>query len=352
MEKELEVNNLKLNTKEQESLRFKIIRFAKKNLKPNGIPDVSRVAEICECSDSHVRKTWAKYQKDGLNLVKATKMGRPKNSGKLTQEQQKEIRKLIVDKCPEQLKLKGFLWDRQNIQRLIKDKYSITIALQNISIYLKKWGMTPQRPITKSYKQNPEHIKKWLDGEYSKIRQQAKEENAEILWGDETGCQNETNYAKGYAPIGQTPTMPIGNTKLCINMISAISNQGKLRFMFYKGSMNAKLIIEFMSRLLKRATRKTFLILDNLSSHHAKIVREWLAKRKDKIEVFFLPPYAPQYNPDEYLNGNLKREMAKEKYSETVDELETKARNIMRKIQKDTKHVASFFQKKEVRYAG
>ena len=352
MDKELEVNNLKLSTKEQEQLRKRIIRTALKNLKPNGKINVTKVAEICECSKGHVSGTWKKYQLGGVSAIKAVKIGRPKNSGKLSIEQQKEIRKLIVDKCPDQLKLKGFLWDRQNIQRLIKDKYSITIALQNISVYLKNWGMTPQRPITKNYKQNPEHIKKWLDEEYPKIKNQAKDEDAEILWGDETGCQNETNYVKGYAPIGQTPTMPTGNTKLRINMISAISNQGKLRFMFYEGSMNAKLIIEFMRRLLKRATRKIFLILDNLSSHHAKIVREWLAKRKYKIEVFFLPPYAPQYNPDEYLNGNLKREMAKEKYSETVAELESKARNIMRKIQKDHKHVASFFQKKEVRYAG
>jgi len=352
MDKDLEVNNLKLSPKEQENLRKRIIRVALKNLRPDGTPYVSKVAEICECSKAHVSSTWKKYKLGGVAGIKAIKIGRPKNSGKLTIEQQKEVRKLIIDKCPEQLKLKGFLWDRQNIQRLIKDRYDITITLQNISVYLKSWGMTPQRPITKSYKQQPEQIKKWLDEDYPKIKEQAKKENAEILWGDETGCQNETNYVKGYAPIGQTPTMPIGNTKLRINMISAISNQGKLRFMFYEGSMNAKLIIEFMSRLLKRATRKIFLILDNLSSHHAKIVREWLAKRIDKIQVFFLPPYAPQYNPDEYLNGNLKREMAKEKYSETTKELEDKARNIMRKIQKDHKHVASFFQKEEVRYAG
>jgi len=352
MEKELEVNNRKLTTKEQETLRFKIVRIAQKNLLPSGKPNTKKVAEICECDDSHVRSTWRKYQKGGISAIRAKKMGRPKDSGELSKEQQKEIRRLIIDKNPEQLKLKGFLWDRQSIKELIKDKFAITLTLQAISNYLKKWGMTPQRPITKNYKQNPEHIKKWLDEEYPDIKQRAKEENAEILWGDETGIQNQANYIRGFAPIGQTPIMPVGNPKLRINMISVISNQGKLRFMFYEGNMNAKLLIEFMGRLLKRADKKIFLILDNLPSHHAKIVRDWLSLRKDKIEVFFLPPYAPQYNPDEYLNGNLKREMAKQRYSENVKELENKARNIMRSFQKDREHIKSFFQKKEVRYAG
>ena len=352
MEKELELNNLKLNTKEQETLRFKIIRVAKKNLLSDELPDFKKVAEICECSDSHVRKTWRKYLKHGVDAVKATKMGRPKNTGKLTIEQQKEIRKLIVDKNPNQLKLKGFLWNRQNIQQLIEQKYSIKIVLQNISVYLKSWGITPQRPITKSYKQQPEQIKKWFDEDYPKIKQKAKEEKAEILWGDETGIQNETNYIKGYALKGQTPTMPKGSHKLRINMISAISNQGKLRFMFYSGSCNAKTIIKFMSRLIWRADRKIFLILDNLKSHHAKLVREWLKERADKIEVFFLPLYAPEYNPDEYLNGNLKREMAKGNFSTTEKELEDKARSVMKSIQKNHEHVVSYFRKKEVRYAG
>ena len=352
MEKELEVNNLKLNTQEQEALRFKIVRCAKKQFESGGELKFAMIAEICECSERHVRNTWKRYKEGGIAAVKAKKMGRPKDSGKLSPKQQKEVRGLIIDKDPNQLKLKGFLWDRENVQKLIKQKYDITIALSNIGKYLKSWGMTPQRPITKSYKQQPEQVQKWLDEEYPKIKQRAKIEQVEILWGDECGIQNETNYIKGYAPIGQTPIMPKGPYKLRINMISAISNQGKLRFMFYKGSCNAKTIIKFMSRLIWRADRKIFLILDNLKSHHAKIVQKWLAKRIDKIEVFFLPSYSPELNPDEYLNGNLKREMAKGDFATTEKELEDKARDIMKIIQKNHGHVASFFQKKEVRYAG
>jgi transposase len=351
MEKELEVNNLKLSPKEQERLRQKIIRVAKKNLHPNGRVKTSLVAEICECSTSHVSHTWKKYRDGGVAYVKISKRGRPKNSGKLTEDQQRRIRNTIIDKTPDQLRLPGFLWDRANVRDLIYRLFKVTIALQNISVYLKKWGMSPQRPVKYSYRQNPEAVQRWLDEEYPAIKERAKAENGEIAWGDETGCQNETNYVKGYAPIGQTPVMPVGNEHLRINMISAITNQGKLRFMFYRTSMNAKVLIKFLSRLIAGAKRKIFLILDNLKSHHAKLVQAWLAERKDLIELFFLPPYSPHHNPDEYLNGNLKREMAKKGYSKTIDELESKARGSMKKFQLNPVHVKTFFQAKLVQYA-
>jgi len=351
MEQDLLVNNLRLSVAEQESLRLRIIRTAKKNLKPNGKIDVAKVSEICECSTSHVKSTWKKYQSGGVAAVKAVKMGRPQHSGAFSEEQQSKIRQMIIDKTPEQLKIKGFLWDRARVAELIYQLYKIRLCLQTISKYLKKWGMTPQRPITRNYKQQPEAIQKWLDEEYPIIKERANAEGAEIHWGDETGCQNETNYVKGYAPKGQTPILLTGNPRLRINMISTITNQGKLRFMFYETSMNAQVLLTFLRRLIKDAPRKVFLILDNLPSHHAIIVREWLERHKEQIEVFYLPSYAPEYNPDEYLNGNLKREMANSGYSATVGELESKARGFMMKVQRNPKHIASFFQAKSVRYA-
>ena len=351
MEKELIVDNKKLSPTEQEKLRLKIIRVAKKNLKPDNRPDVKKVSEICECSESHVRGTWRKYQSGGITAVKSVKMGRPQNSGKLTKEQQKEIQKIIVDKCPNQMKLKGFLWDRENVRKLIKQKYDIAVTVQAISDYMKKWAFTPQRPIKKNYKQNPEAVQKWLEEEYPSIKERAKEENAEIQWCDETGCQNECNYVKGYAPKGETPVLPFGDYRLRINMISSITNKGKLRFMFYESSMNAEVFIRFLERLILEVKHKIFLIVDNLKSHHAILVKEWLAVHKDQIELFFLPPYSPEYNPDEKLNGNLKREMAKNESAKTVYDLQCSANEIMTRFQNNPDHVASFFQERYVKYS-
>ena len=351
MEKELEVNNLKLNTGEQEKLRLKIIRVAKKNLKPNGKVNVMKVVEICECSESHVRKTWYKYQKGGINAIRAKKMGRPKNKGKLTLEMQKEIRRLIIDKYPDQLRLLGFLWDRKNIKDLVFMLYGIKIALQNISVYLKKWGMSSQRPIKRHYKQDQEKVDKWLNEEYPAIKKRAEEENAEIHWGDETGIQNECNFARGFAPIGKTPIIPVGNHRIKINKISTVTNQGKMRFMIYKDTMNAKTFIVFLQRLIKGASRKIFLIVDNLSVHHSKTVKEWIKKHIDKIEIFYLPAYSPEYNPDEYLNNTLKRELEKMGFSKTQEELEKKVRSILRKYQRDGEKIKSLFNAEYTKYA-
>ena len=211
MGNELEVNNRRLSPKGQETLRLGVIRVAKKNLRANGDVKAKVVAEICECSVSHVSHTWKKYRESGVFGLKCVKMGRPPGSGKLTQEQQTQVRKLIVGKTPDPLRLAGFLWDRENVCGLIRQLFGVGLALQNLSVYLRKWGMSPQRPIKRSYKQDPEQIKKWFDEEFPAIKARAKSENAEMAWGDETGCPNETNYVKGYAPIGKPPVLPVGN---------------------------------------------------------------------------------------------------------------------------------------------
>ena len=89
-------------------------------------------------------------------------------------------------------------------------------------------------------------------------------------------------------------------------MISAVNNQGKVRFLIFEGNMNADLLIDFSKRLIESAKRKVYLILDNLRVHHVKIFKAWLAERDDEIEVFYLPSYSPELNPDEYLNCDLK----------------------------------------------
>jgi transposase len=345
MEKELKFSARALSPQEKETLRKKIVRLMKQH------GDTKKVAEMCECSRRHVQNVWKIYNEEGVAGIKAKQTGRPKDSGALTWSQQATIARIIVDKNPNQLKLKGFLWDRANIKELIKRKFGVDLTLQAISNYTKKWGFTPQRPIIKNYKQQPEQVKQWLDEDYPAIAARAEEENAEIHWCDETGCQNESNYVRGYAPKGQTPVLPFGNEKLRVNMISSITNQGKLRFMFCRESIKKEQFLIFLKRLVKGSKRKIFLIVDNLKAHHAVIVQDWLREHKNEIELFFLPPYCPEYNPDEYLNGNLKREMAKKDCAKNEDQLESNARSIMKTLQNDSEHIKRLFHAKNVLYA-
>ena len=118
--------------------------------------------------------------------------------------------------------------------------------------------------------------------------------------------------------------LPVETKRQRVNMISAISSQGKVRFMVYQDTMNQQRLIRFMQRLVRASEQKVFLILDNLKVHHGKLAAAWLEKHKDKIEVFFLPPYAPEYNPDEYLNHALKIFVHSGQLPYTVEEISLK----------------------------
>lgn len=166
------------------------------------------------------------------------------------------------------MKLSFMLWTRAAVCQLIKDKYGITITLRNMSEYLKRWGMTCQRPTKKAYFQDNVKLNVFMHETYPQIVEQAKKEDAVIMWGDETGINNQEYHVRGFSPKGVTP---------------------------------------FLERLVHDSDRKVLFIVDNLKVHHGKIVKEWISKHKDELELFFTSEYSPEINPDEYLNHNLKQ---------------------------------------------
>lgn len=176
----------------------------------------------------------------------------------LSPEQEKEIMTIIVEKDPLQLKFKECMWTRNNIRQLIKDKYGIDMELSTLGYYLSHWGFSVQRPIKRAYKQDQKQIDNWLNEEFPGITKRVESENAEIFFGDETNIPNTANYMRGYAPKGKTPVVKVESQKFKMNMLSAIFKRGKLRFMLYKDNMNAKMLIDFMGRLLVMSRKKSF----------------------------------------------------------------------------------------------
>lgn len=136
-------------------------------------------------------------------------------------------------------------------------------------------------------------------------------------------------------------------------MMSAISNRGKLRFMLYEDAMNGKRLIEFMKRLVRDVDHKVILILDNLKVHHCKPVKEWLGKNTDKIEVFYLPAYSPELNPDEYLNNDLKLAVHGNNggVARTKDAIRKKTVSHLRHLHKRLEKVEKLFYHPSVQYA-
>jgi len=194
-------------------------------------------------------------------------------------------------------------------------------------------------------------VQRWLDEEYPSIQKKAKAEGAEIYCWDETGMRGDCQHGRGYAPRGKTPVINLSAKRSATSMISAITNQGKVRFQIYDGRMNAQQLIQFLKRLIKDAKRKVMLILDNLRVHHANRVKVWLAKHADEIEVFYLPAYSPELNPDEYLNCDLKVGVHSKKPARTRKELKAKVLSHMCMLQKRPDRVKKYLQHAKISYA-
>jgi transposase len=336
----------KHSPKTQFEIRKQVVRLRKQ-----GIANKT-IAEGLGITERTASGIWQKFLREGESAIKLGRRGRRKGEQrKLTDEQESQIKKAITDKTPDQLKLSYALWNREAIQLLMKQQLKLDVPVRTITDYLKRWGFSFQKPAKQAYEQKPEAVQKWLDEDYPVIKEQAKQDKAEIYWGDETGIQNDAYQAKGFAPIGKTPVVKLNVNKSRVNMISAISNQGQVRFMLYEETMSSELLIQFMSRLIKDANRKVYLILDNLRTHHSKVVNQWLEKNKDKIAVFYLPSYSPELNPDEYLNGNLKREVHSGLPARTLKELKSKTRSFMKTLQRRSYHVKNYFKHPRIAYA-
>jgi transposase len=335
-----------LRTAKKETIE-KLRRLAIEQLRKGAT--IKEVSENLGVGQSTI-KLWKKeYKQKGSKFFMLKKRGVKGGSKDFTSSQLRQIKNCLIDKLPDQLKLPFVLWDRKAVQALIFKKFGVKKSLPQIGRYLKTWGMSPQKPIYKAYEQNPEAVDKWLKKEFPKIKRKAKKEKAEIFFGDEAGIRSDHHSGKSYSIKGKTPVVKKTGQRFGLNMISAVSAKGGKRFMLYKGRFNSKVFISFLSQLIKKAKRKIMLIVDNYSPHKTSQVKQWLTRHKDLIEIFFLPPYSPELNPDELLNQDIKTNAVGKQRASNAHELRKNVNTHLKKL--STKKVMSFFQHKKTKYA-
>lgn len=335
-----------LNQDAQEEIRRQAIRQLKQG------KTQTEVAQNLGVHQPTVNRWWKRYQEGGWAALKKKKRGRREGTDRfLTPEQEEEIQKVIVDKTPDQLKLSFALWSREAVRQLIEERFDVLYSLQAMSVILKRWGFTPQRPLKRAYEQRPAEVKKWMKESYPAVKQKAKEENAEIWWADETAVKPESHFRRGYSPKGQTPVVKQPAKRFHSSLISAISGTGKLQWMPLKEAMNAELFLKFLKQMIKGRKRKVILIVDNLKVHHSRIVRAWLEDKKDRIELVYLPAYSPEINPDEYLNNDLKQSLSINAVPREKNALDAAVSVAMFMLSIRPHRVRSFFQHPAVQYA-
>jgi transposase len=269
----------------------------------------------------------------------------------LSAAQEDRLRGLITQGCPDQYGLSFALWTRQAVRALIARETGVWLALPVVGRYLRGWGFTAQRPMRRASERQDAAVRAWLESAYPQIARRARAQGCEIQWADETGLSNQAHYGRSFAPKGQTPIIRRPARRFSQSMISSLTNQGKLRFMIYEGALNTTIFLNFLRRLIREAGRKLFVIVDNLPVHRARRVTAWVQDHADQIELFYLPPYAPEHNPDAFLNNDLKQAMAHRRTPRDKAALKSGLTSYMHSLQRCPAKVRTFFQAPTVRYA-
>lgn len=304
--------------------------------------------------DRHFVGEWvAAVERSGEAALTGGRRGRRSDEQKaLSHEQESRIRHLITERCPDQVGLPFSLWTREAVGMLIERETGVRLSSRStISSYLRSWHFTPQRPRKRATERREPEVRRWLEHDYPTIAKRARAEGAEIHWGDETGLSNQANYGRSFAPRGKTPVIARPATRFTCSMISTLTNLGTLRFMIFDGALNAAIFLTFLQRLIKGAPRKVFLIVDNLRVHRAKRVTDWVRANSDRIALFYLPPYAPEHNPEEFMHNDVKPALARRRIPRDKASMKSGLRSYMRSLQQRPAKIRAFFQAPSVRYA-
>jgi transposase len=336
----------KLSTEVQDEMRVKAVDAVL-----NGAT-IRSVAKIFGVSRQYVGKWVDLFENGGLAALRGAKRGRPTGDGKkLKPWQAAQIAKAVIKRTPDVLELPFALWTREAVQQLIYRRFNIEMAITTVGNYLRNWGFTPQKPVRRAYEQNPAAIKQWVEVDYPAIKALAKKENAEIFWGDETGLRSDYNIGTSFSKKGQTPVIPGTGKRFGCNVISAVNNYGSMRFMIFETNFVTKTFVTFLRQLIARAEHKIFLIVDGHPVHKSKKVRGWLDNHKEDISLFFLPGYAPELNPDELLNHDLKRNSLGKRRAANKKELVHNTRSHLMRRQGEPDVIKNLFKTDHLNYA-
>lgn len=289
------------------------------------------------------------YRAGGWSALEAKKRGGKQR--KLDGKAMRWLYNAITLKNPMQLKFEFALWTCDMIRQLIARRFAIQLSRTSVNRLLTQLGLSAQRPLWRAYQQDPQKVEHWLKVEYPRIKSLAKQQRANIYFGDEAGVRSDHHAGTTWSPKGVTPVVSTTGARFGFNMISAVSARGMLRFMVVEGTVNAGTFIEFCKRLLQGAAQPVFLIVDGHPSHKAKKVSQWIESQKGKIRLFLLPGYSPDLNPDELVwNGVKNHALGKLPHSDKPT-MRKAAESYLRSLQRSPERIRSLFQKPSVRYA-
>ncbi|GAA3476012.1 IS630 family transposase [Streptomyces yanii] len=328
-----------------EALRIRTVR----QIEEGGIPP-DEAAQTLGLARSTVFKWLAAYREGGVDALRAKPVpGRP---AKLTGAQLGRLYRLIVGKDPRQLRFDFDLWTRDRVRELIRRDFGVALSAVSVGRLLRKLGLSPQRPLWRAWQQDPEAVERWKREEFPAIKAEAKKAGAEVWFADEAGIRTDYHTGTTWAPVGQTPVVKTTGKRASVNMISAVTGRGALRFMVVEGGVNAAVFLTFAKRLVADADRPVFLVLDNHSIHKSKKLKAFAEESGGRLRLFYLPGYSPELNPDEWVWKSIKHDSIGSTAHANAEDLKGKALSALRRLQKLPARVTGFFRAPDLAYIG
>jgi transposase len=318
------------------------IAAIKKGMRPE------EVADLYDVGRSTVYNWLKEYQDKGPAALVVKKAPGPK--AKLTVKQFDQLRKWIVGKDPRQLQFEFAMWTRQMARDLIKREFGIDYTLQAVGQILRRMGLSPQKPLVRAYQQNPELVHKWKFEEFPEIQKKAKAAGASIFFCDEATIRTDYHSGTTWAPIGQTPIVRGTGERKSINMISAISPKGQMHFSFLAGNLNSALFIDYLKNLMHDILGPIFLIVDGYPSHKSKETLEFVKSTEGRLNLFFLPPYSPELNPDEWVWKSIKYDRVGKMASRSEAEMRNGISQAVENLKSKADRVKRFFLDPDLSY--
>jgi transposase len=292
---------------------------------------------------------WLRAEKrGGERALRARKHSGPK--AKLAPQQKLRVRRWINGKDPRQYGFDFGLWTRQIVAALIAERCGVKLGVTAVGRLLAELDITPQKPLRRAYERDPVAIERWKRQEFPKLRARAKRRGAKIFFLDEAGVRSDQVLGRTWGIRGQTPEVPTSGKRQSVSAISAVNALGEFWFAMYAQRLNATGFIELLGKFMHRRKRPVFLVLDGHPAHIAQSVARYVQSLKGRLELHFLPGYAPELNPDEFVWNHLKRQGVSKKPLRRNESLRERVRADLSEIQSRPALVRSFFHAPSVAY--
>jgi transposase len=290
-----------------------------------------------------------KYKNKGMDaLVEKIAQG---PEPKLSELQRQQVKRWILGKDPRQYGFDFGLWSRRIVQALIKERMGIECGLTAVGRLLASLNITPQKPLRRAYERDPEAVALWEKETYPNLRKRAKRLGARIFFSDEAGFQSDPVLGRTYGLKGQTPVVTTSGQRQSLNVISAVNARGEFWAVTYSGKLDAESFVAFLHNFMDSQTGKIFLVVDGHPAHKANIVKSYIRSLKGRLELHFLPPYAPDLNPDEFVWSYMKNNGVSKKPLKKNESLRSRIDHDLNGIRGNHKLVMSFFHADSVVYA-